>query len=63
MNDASTRVKVVPTCDKPLEQCAAANVLHLRLWTAAAPHTACVSGGALVNVLAGRICSVRQHAN
>ena len=25
MNDASTRVKVVPTRDKPLEQCAAAS--------------------------------------
>ena len=111
-NDASTRVKVVPTRDKPLEQCAAANVLHLlrtaaarwcdvtvshraicsnvtafqplprgtggsfdvardrpleqcsdALRTAAALHTACVSGGVLVNVLVGRVCSVRQHAH
>jgi hypothetical protein len=28
--DAQTRVNIVPTCDKPLEQCAVANVLQLR---------------------------------
>jgi hypothetical protein len=48
---------VRPARDRPLEQCSVA------LRTTTAPHTACASGGVLVNVLAARSMSMCDHAH
>ena len=61
-NGAQTRVKVVPTCDTPLEQCAAANVLHLRCGPATHFALRARGGGALVNALAADLFGAATRA-